>query len=985
MLSINMDDVVNVLNSMKNELIILGVVLAVAVIITVALAFVKNLKKPVKKLIRGNTWLAFVLAVVIVVNLILTGPMYTMINLATGRGSISAESIEEAYAYNDIIAGEGMTLLENHNKALPLESGAKINVFGWASTNPVYGGVGSGALNTQYATTSLLDGLTQAGFQVNQELVDFYTGYKAERCSVGMWAQDWTLPEPNVNLYTSEMMANAKNFSDTAVVVISRPGGENADMPTDMISVVDGSWKSFDEFTANSYFNGVYDDTMNEGNDWDKGDHYLQLTNREEEMLKLVRDNFGKVIVVINTNNAMELGFLKDYNVDGAIYAPCPGQSGFSALGKVLNGEINPSGKTVDTWLYDLKSSPIYNNFGFFMYDNMDEFAATSFSFATGMEMTAKPMFVNYVEGIYVGYKFYETAAAEGFLEYDEHVVYPFGYGLSYTTFEQKMSKITESNGNLTFDVTVTNTGDTAGKTVVEIFFNPPYTNGGIEKATANLIAFDKTEILEPGASETVSFSIPLEDMASYDEYNNKAYVLEKGRYVISVNADSHTILDSKTYTVKSDVVYKDGRSTDQTAPTNQFDGAHGDVTYLSRADGFANYAEATAAPKSMSMAADAKAGFINNAVYNPEDYNNPDDVMPTTGAKNGLKLIDLRGKDYDDPMWDQLLDQLTISEMAELIAMGGYQTAPIASIEKVNTYDCDGPASINNNFTRQGSIGYCGTVMLASTWNTDSTYMFGQSIGKMADELNVSGWYAPAMNNHRSAFSGRNFEYYSEDGVLAGKLTAKAIQGAEESGVYAYMKHFAMNDQETGRNTMLCTWSNEQAIREIYLKPFEIAVKEGGADAVMSSFNYIGTTWAGGTDALLNKVLRDEWGFVGMVLTDYFGVYGYMDADQGIRNGNDFCLVNYPTETNYLTDQTSATSVIAARQAAKNILYTVVNSRAYAEENLNPGLPTWQILLITGTVLAVALLGLWEFMLIKSCRKARKDTVVETVPAENK
>ena len=983
MLGINMDDVVKVLTSMKNELIILGVALALAVVITIALAFAKNMRKPVKKLAHGNVWLAFVLVAVIVINLILTGPMYTMINLATGRGSITEESIEEAYANNNIIAGEGMTLLENHKNALPLADGSKINVFGWAATNPVYGGVGSGALNTQYATTSLLDGLTQAGFQVNEELVNFYTNYKSERCAVGMWAQDWTLPEPNVNLYTSELMSNAKNFSDTAVVVISRPGGENADMPTDMLSVVDGSWKELDAFTGNSYFNGVYDDTMNEGNDWDAGDHYLTLTNREEEMLAMVRENFGKVIVVINTNNAMELGFLKEYNVDGAIYAPCPGQSGFTALGKVLDGEINPSGKTVDTWVYDLTKTPTYNNFGYFMYDNMDEYLYTSVNFITKQEVSALPMFVNYVEGIYVGYKFYETAAAEGFLNYDEHVVYPFGYGLSYTTFQQKMSDIKESNGQLTFDVTVTNAGSVAGKTVVEIYFNPSYTNGGIEKASANLIAFDKTDILEPGASETITFTIAAEDMASYDEYTNKAYVLEKGDYVISVNADSHTILDSKTYTVASDVVYKDGRSTDKTAPTNQFDSAHGDVTYLSRKDGFANYDKATAAPKSLSMTADAKSTFINNSVYNPEDYNNPDDVMPTTGAKNGLKLVDLRGKSYDDPMWDQLLDQLTIEEMSELIAMGGYQTAPIASIEKVNTYDCDGPASINNNFTKQGSIGYCGTVMLASTWNTDSTYLFGQSIGKMADELNVSGWYAPAMNNHRSAFSGRNFEYYSEDGVLAGKLTAKAIQGAEESGVYAYMKHFAMNDQETGRNTMLCTWSNEQAIREIYLKPFEIAVKEGGADAVMSSFNYIGTTWAGGCDSLLNKVLRDEWGFVGMVLTDYFGVYGYMDADQGIRNGNDFCLVNYPTATNYLTDTTSATSVIAARQATKNILYTVVNSRAYAEENLNPGMPTWQILLIAATVVAVALLGLWEVKLIKNYKKAGKETVVETAPNE--
>ena len=353
---------------------------------------------------------------------------------------------------------------------------------------------------------------------------------------------------------------------------------------------------------------------------------------------------------------------------------------------------------------------------------------------------------------------------------------------------------------------------------------------------------------------------------------------------------------------------------------------------------------------------------------------------MPTTGAQNNIQLVQMRGLDYDDPQWDTFLDQLTVSEMSELIAMGGYQTAPINSIGKVQTYDCDGPASINNNFTQQGSIGFAGTVMMASTWNTDTVYKFGASIGRMADDLDVSGWYAPAMNIHRSAFSGRNFEYYSEDGVLSGKLAAQAVQGAESHGVYSYIKHYALNDQETNRNTMLCTWASEQSIREIYLKPFELAVKEGGADAVMSSFNYVGTEWAGASNALCNTVLRDEWGFVGMVLTDYFGVYGYMDADQAIRNGTDFCLVNYPTETNYLTDTTSATGVLAARQACKNILYTVVNSRAYAEENLNPGLPTWQLIGYGIDAVLVLILAALEIKAVKNYKRRVSEQPVVTV-----
>ena len=971
MLSINIDDVIKVLESMKYHLIGFGVVLVLAIIAMIACM---KLPKAKKAMIRCQAGLAILLALVITVNLICFGPMFTVINLAMGGGSITEESMAEAYEVNTELVGEGVTLLEN-NGALPLASGSNLNVFGWASTAPVYGGVGSGALNDQYEVTDLITGLKNAGLNVNEDLVNFYETYQAERPSVGMWAQDWTLPEPNVNAYTDELMSGAKEFSDTALVVISRPGGENADMPTDMVSVVDGSWLERDAITGNSYFNGVYDDSLNEGNDWDEGDHYLQLSNREEEMLQMVCDNFDKVIVLINTNNAMELGFLKEYGVDAAVYAPCPGQNGFNAVGQVFTGEVNPSGKTVDTFVYDLFNTPTANNFGQFTYDNMDEHAVVTTSFSTGEQSTALPSFVNYVEGIYVGYKFYETAAAEGLIDYDSTVVYPFGYGLSYTTFSQEMGPITESDGTLSFDVTVTNTGSVAGKTVVEVYYNPPYTNGGIEKASANLVAFDKTEILEPGASETVTISFKAEDMASYDTYGAAAYVLEAGDYIISINSDSHTVLDSEVYNVPSTIVYSDGRSTDKTAPTNQFENVEGDVTYLSRADGFANYAEATAAPASMSMSEEDKAAFLNNANYDPNNYNNPDDQMPTTGAKNGLQLVDMRGVAYDDAQWDTFLDQLTVSEMSELIAMGGYQTAPLASIGKVQTYDCDGPASINNNFTGQGSIGFAGTVLMASTWNTDTVYKFGSSIGRMADDLDVSGWYAPAMNIHRSAFSGRNFEYYSEDGVLSGKLAAQAVQGAEEHGVYAYIKHYALNDQETNRNSMLCTWANEQSIREIYLKPFELSVKEGGADAVMSSFNYVGTEWAGASNALCNIVLRDEWGFVGMVLTDYFGVYGYMDADQGIRNGTDFCLVNYPTETNYLTDTTSATGILAARQACKNILYTVVNSRAYMEENLNPGMPTWQIAAIAVDVVLAAVLVVLEVRTVKgySRRKAQE------------
>ncbi len=966
MLSINMDDVVNVLNSCKPYIIALVVVLALAIIVTVACM---KVKKPLKQLVRKEAWLAFLLALVIIVNMICFIPMSSMISLAMGNGTISDETSEEAKGLVQEIAEEGIVLLKNEDNTLPLASDSNLNVFGWASTNPCYGGTGSGSLSDAYPTVSLLQGLEDAGFNLNTELSDFYTDYRADRPEVGMWAQDWTLPEPTADSYSDDLIANAKEFSDTAMVVITRVGGEGADLPTDVSQV-------------------TYEDNSKDYKDFEDGEHYLQLSQTEKDMLDLVCSNFDNVVVVYNGANAMELGFVNEYSqIKSAIWCPGTGQSGFEALGEIVAGTINPSGKTADTFVADLTATPTWNNFGDFDYDNVDEFEYTQTGF-TGETETTAPTFVNYVEGIYVGYKFYETAADEGLINYDETVLFPFGHGLSYTTFTQEMSDITEEDGNITFDVTVTNTGDVAGKDVVETYYNPPYTNGGIEKASANLIAYEKTDLLEPGESQTITISFTAEDMASYDYQNAKAYVLEAGDYAISINADSHTEYASKTYTVDETITYDgdNARSTDETTATNQFDYAEGTVTYLSRANGFENYAEATAAPTDFSMSDDVKAQFHNNSNYDPEDYNDDSDEMPTTGAKNGLTLADFRGLDYDDEKWEDLLDQLTISDMDTMIAIGGYQTSAASSVGKVMTIDCDGPASINNNFTGVGSVGFPSAVMIASTWNKDLAEQFGESIGKMADEMDVSGWYAPAMNTHRSAFAGRNFEYYSEDGVLAGYMAANAIIGAEKYGVYAYIKHFALNDQETNRCGMLCTWSNEQAIREIYLKPFEISVKEGGAKAVMSSFNYIGANWAGASTALCNTVLRDEWGFRGFVETDYFGVYGYMDSDQAIRGGTDLMLVAYDTETNHVTDTESATSVKAMRQACKNIMYTVVNSRAYDADNLSTGLQNWQKMAIVIDVILAALIIFLEVLIIKSYRKAKKAMpVAETAAVTEK
>ena len=967
MVNFNLGDVLGVLSSVQNYLIAIGVVLILAIILIIAC---RKMALAKRKLFRGETAIAGVLLIAVIVNLMCTGPLNSLLTLASGEGTISQESMDAALEANVDIAGEGMVLLKNSDQALPLEQGTKLNVFGWSSTNPIYSGTGAGSINSNYDTVSILEGLEEAGFELNDEISEFYTEFRDTRPSVSYWGQDWTIPEPSMEEYdAANIFEDAKAFSDTALVVLSRTGGEGADLPT--------SYYAEDTYSeTGGGFGGASGVRMSEyPDDLDASKHYLEISNRESEMIERVASEFSKVIVIVNSANAMELGFVDQYDsIKGVIWAPGAGQAGFTALGQILNGTVNPSGKTADTFVYDLTATPTFNNFGLFEYENMTEYGHID-DLSPSTEYV--PSFVNYVENIYVGYKFYETAASEGMIDYDSAVQYPFGYGLSYTEFTQEMGEITEEDGMLTFDVTVTNIGDTAGKDVVEVYYNPPYTNGGIEKSTANLIDYEKTDELAPGESQTITMSIATEDMASFDTYGEGCYVLETGDYVISINSDSHNIIDSAVYHVDEDIVYDESnaRDSDVEAAVTKLDAIEGNVTYLSRADHFANYEEATAAPTDYVLPEEEKEAFLNNSNYDPEDFNNSDDEMPVTGADNGLELADLRGVDYDDEKWDQLLDQLTIEEMDALIAEAGYQTVRAESVGKVNTVDCDGAAAINNNFTGQGSIGFPAAVMIACTWNKDMATLFGENIGRMADEMNVSGWYAPSMNMHRSAFAGRNFEYYSEDGVLAGYMAASAVQGAKEYGIYAYIKHFALNDQETVRYGQLCTWASEQSIREIYLKPFEMAVKDGGANAVMSSYNHIGIEPAGACSALLNGVLRDEWGFRGMVLSDYFVDFGFMDSDRYIRNGTDAMLADYDTGTNHLTDTESATSVIAMRQACKNQLYTVVNSRAYADDNLNMGMHKWQKIMLAADVAVFLLIAASEVALIKNYKKRINQT----------
>lgn len=967
MLQINMADVMNVIGSLTPYLIAIGVLFALALIITFAVNKKTVKEVATRKIVHSESWLVALVGIVVAVSMMLTGPLSTLLNNATTtKYTLSDATVSKANELAKDVQSEAVTLLKNDDSNLPL-SGKKVNVFGWGSTNPVYGGTGSGSMSKQYKTVSLLDGMKQAGLKTNTELSKLYTDYRKDRPEVGMFAQDWTLPEVPAKQYSDKLVSDAKDFSDEAVVVLTRVGGEGADLPTDMKA------------------KGItYKNNSKDYDDFQKGESFLQLSKTERDMIDLVTSNFKKVTLVYNGANTFQFDFLNDYpQIQSVVWCPPAGQTGFSALGEVLAGETNPSGKTSDTFLKDLTKSVSYNNFGKFEYTNMADKAAKYKGF-TGDDVTAIPGFVNYSEGIYVGYKFYETASDEGLINYDDTVAFPFGYGLSYTSFDQKLDSVKYKGGKVTVTATVTNTGDKAGKDVVEVYYNPPYTDGGIEKASKNLAGFEKTKELQPGESQKVTVKFDDDDMASYDYKGAKAYVLEKGDYDISIQSDSHHVIDHKAITVKDTVTYDSDSNThngDKTVATNQFDDVAGDVTYLSRADYFANYKEATAAPTNFKMSDKAKETFYNNSNYDPKKFDKDSDKMPTTGAKNGLKLSDMYGKDYDDADWDKLLDQLTFDDMDNLIANGGYGTQALKSVGKIQLTDADGPASLNNNFTGVGSIGFPASTAFACTWNKDLAKQFGEMIGDMAHDMHVAGWYAPAMNIHRNAFSGRTFEYFSEDSLLSGVMASSEISGAKSKGVYSFMKHFALNDQETKRTEMLCTWTNEQAMREIYLKPFEMSVKEGGAQAVMSSFNYIGNTYAGADSALLQTVLRGEWGFKGFVLTDYFGGYGYQNADQEVRAGNDSMLATTKI-TNHITDK-SATSVKAMRQAAHNILYTAANSWQYANGEPKVATPIWKTAMyVAWGVTAVLVIGL-EIVAIKRYLNRKKAVATVESAAE--
>lgn len=982
---------------------ILGILAAVAAVM-VAAHFVA--KKGTRHVVRWTGALAGILAILLVVNLVCFGPMYAMVSgvLNASKAEISDDVVANSLAVVQETGEEGMVLLKN-NGLLPLSSDVSaLNVFGWASAHPVFSGTGSAASgDASIPQTDIITSLNEAGFATNEELTQMYADYGkdywgGDRPVINMTTQDWSLPEPTKEYYTAGVMGSAASFSDTAVIVIGRSGGENADLPSDMKAVIDGTFDvagtdAVQQSVAHNYNStrATFYNNTREYDEFGQGDHYLQLSQSEKNLVDTVCSSFDKVIVVINANNVMELGWVEDYEQIGAvILAPGTGASGMKALGAILNGTVNPSGKTVDTYLYDLTSAPNWNhtgNSGNHLYTNVGDL--TKQLARIDNTFNGVVSFTDYVEGIYMGYKFYETAAQEGLIDFGKTVQYPFGYGLSYTSFTQEIASFGQSGDDVTVEVTVTNTGSVAGKDVVELYYTPPYANGGIEKASVNLIDFGKTGLLEPGASEVVSFRIPLEDMASYDSSCIKTaaggYVLEAGEYTVSIRSDSHTVIDERTFTLDADKDYSgSGRPSDQTAPVNRFSYMEGSHPTLSRKDSFANYAAATAAPgaEEFELSKDQQNAIreISVVKYDPADYDNPDDVMPTTGAKGSLTLADLAGKGYDDGSWDKLLDQMSIEDMTTLINTGGWQTAAIDSVGKVATSDCDGPSGLSNYVTGSNGTQFPTEVLMAQTWSKEMAEKIGDALGQEFANANNYGWYGPAMNLHRSAFSGRNFEYYSEDAVLSGLFASQEVNGAAKYGVYSYIKHFAANDQETNRTAFLLTYMTEQTFRETCLKPFEMVVKNFDFDhyvmGVMTAYNWLGTVPAISSYELLTDVLRGEWGFQGVVISDYNGSYGFELTDAAIRAGNDLMLGYGMAESNKLEDTDSATCVLAMRQACKNILYTVANSGYYADEAAaQGGMSGMTRLFVVMDVITVVLAVGIEALVVMRWLKKRKSS----------
>ena len=891
-------------------------------------------------------------------------------------------SLQEAKEKSDLVSeqvtDEGIVLLKN-NGLLPLKENSKLTPIGYGYMNPSYSGTGAAASKDDTMITAV-QGLA-AHFMLNNAAV--------KKMEAGTAVSPDAAPDaPALDFDKSSLQANS---SGKAAMLWEYP-----------LSTYAGIEKEIQGTTGIVFIRR----TGSEGFDkrfyaYDDGTpHYLALSVQEKELIRYTKENCGSVVVVLNTANAMELAPIMsgEYEADAILWMGTAGSRGFSSLGKILCGQVNPSGRLADIYPTDFTKDPTYANFGAYSYTNSD---VTDTS-RVGNQGTVPRKFVEYEEGIYVGYRYYETADVvdesfvygeldgKGAVSVEGAVAYPFGYGLSYTAFEQRITGFDDKGDTVTITVAVKNTGDVAGKDVVQIYYNPPYTDydkeNRIEKAAANLIGFAKTSLLAPGKSETVAISFAKEDMASYSythansDSTTGCYLLEEGDYSIELKNNSHDLIDAKTVSIAKTVFYEgnNARNTEKEAQSalnengeavllgndyhaagNQFDTLNAymqtdGVTNLSRVD-WAGTQPTMPDNREKEAPQLALDEFDRMANYSPDSDillgNGEDSLVYTaepvvSGAAGGLTLIDLRGIPYDDEKWDLLLDEIDWSrdqaEIQELLYVAAFQTRPLSALGKPSTVDKDGAMG----WSTDGVSCWASANLIACTWNVDLLYEMGKCIGEEGLQSGIHGWYAPAINAHRSPFAGRNYEYYSEDGFLAGKLAAAAVSGAGDKGVFTYIKHMVLNDQETYRALFLATWATEQAVREIYLKPFEICIKEArstlsyisdsegtrsekiirSSTGVMSSQNCIGGIIGFAHYGLLTGVLRNEWGFAGAVVTDLYPSTMTTMRDMSIRAGTDMFM---NTNGTYAVDYDSNTSRSVMRNAIHNIGYMTVNSNA--------------------------------------------------------
>lgn len=848
------------------------------------------------------------------------------------------DSVEEKNKYEDWLCeqveAEGATLLMNKDNTLPLAKGSKVSTFSTSSVNLVYGGTGSGSIDAATAA-NLKTALTDSGFKVNETLWDFYLegpGSEYQRFDGGMFTDEATsIGEAPWSAYTDEVKESVKEYGDAAIVTFSRVGGEGDDL--------------------------VFRDY-----------NYLELSKEEKELLAGLTEmkkagTVGKIVVLINAANTLQADFLQDpaYDIDACMWIGDVGETGINAVADILAGDVTPSGRLVDTYCYDVYSSPAMVNFGTTIYADAEKY---------GLDENSM-YYIIYQEGIYVGYRYYETRYEDyvmgtgnaGNFAYNEDVAYPFGYGLSYTDFEYSNMSVNYNASTDMFEVTltVTNTGDTySGKETVQIYSQSPYTEydkaNGVEKASVTLCGFGKTEVLAPGASETITINVEKRDLASYDAYGAKTYILDEGEYYLIAAKNAHdavnNALAAKGYTPDSTegrmdeagnatLAYKwkqekFDNTTYATAATtgyeitNQFDhadvnlyeGLEEKITYLSRNDWEGTY------PKEIPTlsANEILAADLAIPQYDPANYEAVE--MPTLGADNGLVLYDMLGLEYDDPKWDLLLDQITFEEMDKQIGDAFHWTMPIESIQAMGTRDENGPQGLTASLMKGqviDAIGFTSEDVMAATFNRNIMAEVGRCIGEDCLAAGVSSLYGPGNNIHRTPFSGRNFEYYSEDGYLSGEISAVEIAGIEKSGVDVLMKHFALNDCEENR-LGLGTWANEQSIREIYLKAFQAPVEDYDANGVMTAYARFGTQWAGGNYNLLTNVLRNEWGCTGRIITDN-AVPAYMNFVDCVTAGGTFMdAMLVKSAKGYENDPVI---VSAMREAVHTNLYCIVNSNA--------------------------------------------------------